>query len=85
MALTQLKPLKEPSKTIDTARYLDDVVLSGSLLENAAKNDGVLSASDIVFSLRNLSRIRCMQAVQFSGFQKTQSGQKAINAKGGGR
>ncbi len=58
MPLTQTGPLKGPSKTIDTAEYLDDVVLAGSLLENAEQNGGVLSVSDIVFSLRNLLKMK---------------------------
>ncbi len=45
--------VQESIKAFDTNRYLDDVTLAETLLENANQNSGVLSSADIVFSLRN--------------------------------
>ena len=39
---------------LDTEAYLDDVALAKALLENADRNNGMLSNADIVFALRNL-------------------------------
>jgi uncharacterized protein (DUF169 family) len=43
---------------IDTARYLNDVELAETLLENTKQNSGKLSYSDIVFSLRNFLKMK---------------------------
>ena len=43
---------------LDTARYLNDVELAETLLENGKQNDGKLSYSDIVFSLRNFLKMK---------------------------
>ncbi len=45
-------------KAFDTNRYLDDVTLAETLLENANQNSGVLSNADIVFSLRNFLKMK---------------------------
>lgn len=46
------------SKAIDTDMYMDDVELAKRLLENAEQNGGKLSDSDIVFTLRNLLKMK---------------------------
>jgi uncharacterized protein (DUF169 family) len=43
---------------IDTARYLNDVKLAETLLENGKRNGGKLSYSDIVFSQRNFLKMK---------------------------
>jgi uncharacterized protein (DUF169 family) len=43
---------------IDTARYLNDVELAETLLENAILAGGELSSSDVVFSLRNFLKMK---------------------------
>ena len=43
---------------LDTARYLNDVELAETLLENGKRNDGKLSYSDIVFSQRNFLKMK---------------------------
>ncbi len=43
---------------LDTTMYMDDVELAKRLLENADANDGKLSHSDMVFSLRNLLKMK---------------------------
>ncbi len=48
----------EPSRAIDTDRFLDDGALAESLLESAEASGGTLSPSAIVFSLRNLLRMK---------------------------
>jgi len=46
------------AKAIDTDMYMDDVELAKRLLENADQNGGKLSDSDIVFTLRNLLKMK---------------------------
>jgi uncharacterized protein (DUF169 family) len=43
---------------LDTARYLNDVELAETLLENGKQNGGKLSYADIVFSLRNFLKMK---------------------------
>lgn len=43
---------------IDTQTYMNDVELSKQLLENAEKNNGKLSNSDVVFALRNILKMK---------------------------
>ena len=43
---------------IDTQTYMSDVDLAKELLDNADKNNGKLSNSDIVFGLRNLLKMK---------------------------
>jgi uncharacterized protein (DUF169 family) len=45
-------------KPLDTDKYLDDVALAETLLENANQNGGVLSNADMVFSLRNFLKMK---------------------------
>jgi len=48
----------ETGSHIDTARYLNDVKLAETLLENGKRNGGSLSYSDIVFSQRNFLKMK---------------------------
>jgi hypothetical protein len=43
---------------LDTARYLNDVELAETLLENGKQNAGKLSYSDILFGLRNFLKMK---------------------------
>ena len=54
MTLDAATAVQEVPTPVDTEMYLDDVALAKALLENAARNNGVLSNADIVFALRNL-------------------------------
>lgn len=54
MTLDAATAVPDVSKPVNTEMYLDDVALAEALLENAARNQGVLSNADIVFALRNL-------------------------------
>lgn len=56
--LASFNTVQESFKSIDTDRCLDDVSLAEALLENANKNNGVLSSADIVFSLRNFLKMK---------------------------
>jgi len=54
MTLDAATAVQDVPTPVDTEMYLDDVALAKALLENAARNNGVLSNADIVFALRNL-------------------------------
>ena len=43
---------------LDTAKYLNDVELAKTVLENGKQNGGKLSYSDIVFSQRNFLKLK---------------------------
>lgn len=58
MRFMQTDSPQEVLKTIDSVDCLDDVVFAKSLLENAKQNGGMLSFPDIVFSLRNLLKMK---------------------------
>ena len=57
MGLTQPLEPQTAFHPLETERYLDDVALAETLLENAALNKGRLSPADIVFALRNLLKM----------------------------
>ena len=46
------------STQMNTDKYLDDVALAETLLEKAARNTGVLTPADIVFSLKNFLKMK---------------------------
>ena len=58
MLNTNITQASDKGSYIDTARYLNDVELAETLLENALPNEGKLSNSDVVFSLRNFLKMK---------------------------
>ena len=58
MLTTNITQTSGTGGAIDTARYLDDVELAETLLENAKQNGGKLSYADIVFSQRNFLKMK---------------------------
>lgn len=58
IAINETQAVMGNVKAIDTEMYMDDVELAHRLLENAKQNGGKLSHSDIVFTLRNLLKMK---------------------------
>ena len=58
MLNTNITQASDKGSYIDTARYLNDVELAETILENAVHNEGKLSNSDVVFSLRNFLKMK---------------------------
>ena len=58
MLNTNITQASDKEGYIDTARYLNDVELAETLLENAIHTGGQLSNSDVVFSLRNFLKMK---------------------------
>ncbi len=58
MLNTNITQASDKGSYIDTARYLNDVELAETLLENGKQNGGKLSYSDIVFSQRNFLKMK---------------------------
>jgi len=58
MLNTNVTQVSDAGSYLDTAKYLNDVELAKTLLENGKQNGGKLSYADIVFSLRNFLKMK---------------------------